>query len=270
MRVSFFKRLKQKLSGKSEEQLQETLEEQTQEDVSAEEEVPAIEETKEGDQEVVKSEAGIEEPAKEEEEEPKVEEKKPSAWSITQKFKMGLAKTRDSFTSKVNDLVARYRKVDEDFFEELEEVLLQADVGFETVMELMDELRFEVQRKNIKETEAVQEIICEKLVEIYEKGEDNIAELNLQPKGELTVILFVGVNGVGKTTTIGKLANRLKNEGKTVMLAAGDTFRAGAIDQLQVWGDRVGCEVVKQSEEIGRASCRERGEEEGGDVECEG
>jgi fused signal recognition particle receptor len=248
MRVSFFKRLKQKLSGKSEEQLQETLEEQTQEDVSAEEEVPAIEETKEGVQEVVKSEAVIEEPAKEEEEEPKVEEKKPSAWSITQKFKMGLAKTRDSFTSKVNDLVARYRKVDEDFFEELEEVLLQADVGFETVMELMDELRFEVQRKNIKETEAVQEIICEKLVEIYEKGEDNIAELNLQPKGELTVILFVGVNGVGKTTTIGKLANRLKNEGKTVMLAAGDTFRAGAIDQLQVWGDRVGCEVVKQSE----------------------
>lgn len=248
MRVSFFKRLKQKLSGKSEEQLQETLEEQTQEDVSAEEEVPAIEETKEGVQEVVKSEEVIEEPAKEEEEEPKVEEKKPSAWSITQKFKMGLAKTRDSFTSKVNDLVARYRKVDEDFFEELEEVLLQADVGFETVMELMDELRFEVQRKNIKETEAVQEIICEKLVEIYEKGEDNIAELNLQPKGELTVILFVGVNGVGKTTTIGKLANRLKNEGKTVMLAAGDTFRAGAIDQLQVWGDRVGCEVVKQSE----------------------
>lgn len=246
--MSFFKRLKQKLSGKSEEQLQETLEEQTQEDVSAEEEVPAIEETKEGVQEVVKSEAVIEEPAKEEEEEPKVEEKKPSAWSITQKFKMGLAKTRDSFTSKVNDLVARYRKVDEDFFEELEEVLLQADVGFETVMELMDELRFEVQRKNIKETEAVQEIICEKLVEIYEKGEDNIAELNLQPKGELTVILFVGVNGVGKTTTIGKLANRLKNEGKTVMLAAGDTFRAGAIDQLQVWGDRVGCEVVKQSE----------------------
>ena len=147
MRVSFFKRLKQKLSGKSEEQLQETLEEQTQEDVSAEEDVP------------VKSEAVIEEPAKEEEEEPKVEEKKPSAWSITQKFKMGLAKTRDSFTSKVNDLVARYRKVDEDFFEELEEVLLQADVGFETVMELMDELRFEVQRKNIKETEAVQEII---------------------------------------------------------------------------------------------------------------
>lgn len=126
--------------------------------------------------------------------------------------------------------------------------MLQADVGFETVMELMDELRFEVQRKNIKDTDGIYEIICEKLVEIYEQGEEGISELNLQPDGELTVILFVGVNGVGKTTTIGKLAHRLKKQGKTVMLAAGDTFRAGAIEQLQIWGDRVGCEVIKQSE----------------------
>src|SRR5690606_18782152 len=94
----------------------------------------------------------------------------------------------------------------------------------------------------------IQAIISEKLVEIYEAGEENITTLNMQPKGELTVILFVGVNGVGKTTTIGKLAHRLKSQGKSVVLAAGDTFRAGAIDQLQVWGDRVGCEVVKQSE----------------------
>ncbi|WP_107947735.1 signal recognition particle-docking protein FtsY [Lysinibacillus parviboronicapiens] len=175
-------------------------------------------------------------------------EKKPSAWSITQKFKAGLEKTRNSFTSKVNDLVARYRKVDEDFFEELEDLLLQADVGFETVMELMDKLRFEVQRKNIKDTNGIQTIISEKLVEIYEQGEEDLIDLNMQPKGELTVILFVGVNGVGKTTTIGKLAHRLKSQGKNVVLAAGDTFRAGAIDQLQVWGDRVGCEVIKQSE----------------------
>lgn len=171
-----------------------------------------------------------------------------SAFSITEKFKTGLTKTRDSFTSKVNDLVARYRTVDEDFFEELEELLLQADVGFETVMELTEILRFEVQKKNIKSTEGIQTLISEKLVEIYEKaGEENIT-LNMQPKGELTVILFVGVNGVGKTTTIGKLAHRLKGEGRSVMLAAGDTFRAGAIDQLQVWGDRVGAEVIRQSE----------------------
>ncbi|QFF98507.1 signal recognition particle-docking protein FtsY [Psychrobacillus glaciei] len=167
--------------------------------------------------------------------------------SITNKFKEGLAKTRNQFTSKVNDLVAKYRRVDEDFFEELEEILLQADVGFETVSELMDSLRFEVQRKNIKDTASIQSVISEKLVEIYEAGEDNVTELQLEDDG-LSVILFVGVNGVGKTTTIGKLAHRLKSEGKKVMLAAGDTFRAGAIEQLQVWGDRVGVEVIKQAE----------------------
>jgi len=167
--------------------------------------------------------------------------------SVSEKFKEGLSKTRNQFTSKVNDLVAKYRKVDEDFFEELEDLLLQADVGFETVMELMDKLRFEVKRKNIKDTAGIQSVISEKLVEIYESGEEDSNELLLQSEG-LTVILFVGVNGVGKTTTIGKLAHRLKEQGKTVMLAAGDTFRAGAIEQLQVWGDRVGVEVIKQSE----------------------
>lgn len=167
--------------------------------------------------------------------------------SVSAKFKDGLAKTRNQFTSKVNDLVAKYRKVDEDFFEELEDVLLQADVGFETVMELMDALRYEVQRKNIKDTAGIQSVISEKLVEIYESGEETSNQIMIQEDG-LTVILFVGVNGVGKTTTIGKLAHRLKSEGKTVMLAAGDTFRAGAIEQLQVWGDRVGVDVVKQSE----------------------
>lgn len=167
--------------------------------------------------------------------------------SITDKFKGGLSKTREQFTSKVNDLVAKYRKVDEDFFEELEELLLQADVGFETVMELMDKLRYEVQRKNIKDTSGIQSIISEKLVEIYENGEDGLSDLQLPEEG-LGVILFVGVNGVGKTTTIGKLAHRMKLQGKTVMLAAGDTFRAGAIDQLQEWGNRVGVEVVKQAE----------------------
>ncbi len=167
--------------------------------------------------------------------------------SVSEKFKDGLSKTRNQFTSKVNDLVAKYRKVDEDFFEELEDLLLQADVGVETVMELMDALRFEVKRKNMKDTAGIQSVISEKLVEIYESGEDEFSGLAFQESG-LTVILFVGVNGVGKTTTIGKLAHRLKQQGKTVMLAAGDTFRAGAIEQLQVWGDRVGVDVIKQSE----------------------
>lgn len=263
--MSFFKRLKEKLIGSTEEEKVQQEQagnsaDELEQDVideleSAKEEAPVItnevieqviDEIEEANEDPVEELVTVEETLTEAVE--VVEEKKPSAWSITQKFKNGLAKTRDSFTSKVNDLVARYRKVDEDFFEELEEVLLQADVGFETVMELMDKLRFEVQRKNIKDTEGIQAIISEKLVEIYEAGEENITELNLQPNGELTVILFVGVNGVGKTTTIGKLAHRLSKEGKSVLLAAGDTFRAGAIDQLQVWGDRVGCEVVKQSE----------------------
>jgi fused signal recognition particle receptor len=166
--------------------------------------------------------------------------------TVTEKFKEGLTKTRDNFSSKVNDLVARYRKVDEEFFEELEEILIQADVGFDTVMQLIDELKMEVKRKNIQETKDVQSVISEKLVEIYRDADETSTEINIQ-ENALTVILFVGVNGVGKTTTIGKLAHKYKSEGKTVLLAAGDTFRAGAIEQLEVWGDRVGVEVIKQA-----------------------
>ncbi|WP_462409244.1 signal recognition particle-docking protein FtsY [Neobacillus sp. Marseille-QA0830] len=167
--------------------------------------------------------------------------------NVTEKFKEGLAKTRDSFSGKVNDLVARYRKVDEEFFEELEEILIQADVGFDTVMKLIDELKLEVKRRNIQDPAEVQSVISEKLVDIYNAGADKSTGLNMQQEG-LTVILFVGVNGVGKTTTIGKLAYKFKNDGKKVLLAAGDTFRAGAIEQLEVWGDRVGVETIKQGE----------------------
>ncbi|GAA0331588.1 signal recognition particle-docking protein FtsY [Bacillus carboniphilus] len=167
--------------------------------------------------------------------------------SVTEKFKEGLTKTRDQFAGRVNDLVARYRKVDEDFFEELEEILIGADVGFETVMELIDELKMEVKRKNITDPVDVRDVITEKLVEIYNAGEESASELQVNNEG-LTVILFVGVNGVGKTTTIGKMAQKFKNDGKQVLLAAGDTFRAGAIDQLEVWGQRVGVDVIKQGE----------------------
>ncbi len=166
--------------------------------------------------------------------------------NVTGKFKEGLTKTRDSFSGRVNELVSRYRKVDEDFFEELEEILIQADVGFETVMTLIDELKMEVKRKNIQDPSEVQGAISEKLVAIYESGDQSSSTLNLQ-ENELTVILFVGVNGVGKTTTIGKLAYQFKSEGKKVLMAAGDTFRAGAIEQLEVWGERVGVDVIKQA-----------------------
>lgn len=165
--------------------------------------------------------------------------------SVTEKFKGGLEKTRTSFAEKVNDLVARYRKIDEEFFEELEEILIGADVGVNTVMELIDLLKQEVKKRNLQDTKDVQAVISEKLVELFH-GEDDIdTSLNMAKEG-LTVILFVGVNGVGKTTTIGKMAHKLKQEGKSVLLAAGDTFRAGAIEQLEVWGDRVGVDVIKQ------------------------
>ncbi|UXV33334.1 signal recognition particle-docking protein FtsY [Mammaliicoccus sciuri] len=163
------------------------------------------------------------------------------------KFKQGLEKSRENFQNKLNDLLAVYRKVDEDFFEALEEMLIQADVGFNTVMELVDELRMEAKRQNISETSELREVIVEKIVEIYVQDDEDIDRMNIE-NDRLNVILMVGVNGVGKTTTIGKLAHRYKQEGKKVMLAAGDTFRAGAIDQLKVWGERVGVEVISQKE----------------------
>lgn len=167
---------------------------------------------------------------------------------VPEKYEEGMKKTRNSFSSKINDLIAKYRSVDEDFFEELEEVLIAADVGVVTVMDLIDELKMEVKRQNIKDPEKVKDVISEKLVEIYYDDEaEEIAELNLE-EGSLSVILVVGVNGVGKTTSIGKLAHQLKQDGKNVVLAAGDTFRAGAIEQLEVWGERAGVDVIKQGE----------------------
>ncbi|WP_373232036.1 signal recognition particle-docking protein FtsY [Cohnella sp.] len=164
--------------------------------------------------------------------------------AVTSKFRDGLAKTRDAFVGKVEELFTRRKKIDEEFFEELEEILIGADVGVNTVMGLIDDLRAEVKKRKIEQPSELQPILSEKLVNML-KGTDESPDLNSNPNG-ITVILFVGVNGVGKTTTIGKLAWRYKQQGKKVLLAAGDTFRAGAIEQLQVWGERVGVDVIKQ------------------------
>lgn len=164
--------------------------------------------------------------------------------AVTSKFKEGLSKTRDAFVGKVEELFSRRKKIDEAFFEELEEILIGADVGVNTVMTLIDELRDEVKKRKIEEPALLQPILTEKLVELLKESSESTA-LKENPDG-ITVILFVGVNGVGKTTTIGKLAWRYKQQGKKVLLAAGDTFRAGAIEQLEVWGERVGVEVIKQ------------------------
>lgn len=135
------------------------------------------------------------------------------AQQIGAKFREGLEKSRENFQNKLNDLLAMYRTVDEDFFEALEEMLIQADVGFNTVMDLVESLRMEAKRRNITETADLREVIVEKIVEIYEQEDDKLQEMNIQEDG-LTVILMVGVNGVGKTTTIGKLAHRYKGQGK--------------------------------------------------------
>lgn len=163
--------------------------------------------------------------------------------SVTKQFKDGLEKTRKGLVEKVTDLVIRRKKIDEEFYEELEEILIGADVGVNTVMNLIEDLRAEVKKRKIEDAAELQPVLSEKLTDLL-RGEQN-NELKMNPDG-ITVILFVGVNGVGKTTTIGKLAHRFKQQGKKVIMAAGDTFRAGAIEQLEVWGQRAGVDVIKQ------------------------
>ncbi|MGX7131097.1 signal recognition particle-docking protein FtsY [Enterococcus songbeiensis] len=165
--------------------------------------------------------------------------------AVQEKYDKGLEKSRKTFGERMNELFANFRTVDEDFFEELEETLIGADVGFETAIKISESLRQEVKLRNAKKPGEIQNAIIEKLVDLYEaEGVNEVNDLNLQPEG-LTVMLFVGVNGVGKTTSIGKLAHQYKQEGKKVLLAAADTFRAGAIDQLVVWGERANVEVVR-------------------------
>lgn len=159
------------------------------------------------------------------------------------KLKQGLTKTRDAFSEKVNNVFAAFVKVDEELFEELEEALITADVGVETSMYIIEQLRDRVKKQRIEDADGVKEKLQEVIAEIMAEQE---SELDLS--GTPAVILVIGVNGVGKTTTIGKLAARFKADGKRVMLAAADTFRAAAIDQLQIWADRSGCEIIKHAE----------------------
>lgn len=240
--MSFFKRLKNKFSGSTEEhKQQEELEQLESEDQSQYD--SEIVEQKEKKKPKKLKEADFDEDGL-----ISIEDfEEIEAQQIGAKFRAGLEKSRENFQAQLNNLIARYRKVDEDFFEALEEMLITADVGFNTVMQLVEELRDEAKRRNITETEDLREVIVEKIVEIYHQDDEHSEVMNLED-GRLNVILMVGVNGVGKTTTIGKLAHRYQAEGKKVMLAAGDTFRAGAIEQLKVWGKRVGVEVTSQSE----------------------
>lgn len=154
-----------------------------------------------------------------------------------EKYDKGLEKTRNEFVSKLNLLGIKYTKVNEEYFEELENLLIMADIGVKTVMNFMDRLRKRVKSENITDTKYLQEVIVDELFIIYVNNESITDKINMALEGP-TVILMVGVNGVGKTTTIAKLANKYKNEGKKVLMIAGDTFRAGAVEQLKIWAER--------------------------------
>jgi len=204
------------------------------------EEVPAEENTK--------HEEAVEENSSEvlEAERPQVEE------TVQEKYDRSLKKTRTGFGARLNAFFANFRSVDEEFFEELEELLIMSDVGVQVASNLTEELRYEAKLENAKKPDALRRVIIEKLVELYEKDGNYDESIHFQDG--LTVMLFVGVNGVGKTTSIGKLAHRYKQAGKKVMLVAADTFRAGAVAQLAEWGRRVDVPVVTGPEKADPAS----------------
>ena len=191
-------------------------------------------------------EAGEEQAFEVVEEYPRVEE------TVQEKYDRSLKKTRTGFGARLNAFFANFRSVDEDFFEELEELLIMSDVGVQVASNLTEELRYEAKLENAKKPDALRRVIIEKLVELYEKDGNYDEQIHFQDG--LTVMLFVGVNGVGKTTSIGKLAHRYKQAGKKVMLVAADTFRAGAVAQLAEWGRRVDVPVVTGPEKADPAS----------------
>lgn len=165
-----------------------------------------------------------------------------------EKYVVGLDKSSETFSDRVNELAARFREINDEYFEELENILIMADVGVSMVMKIVSEIKTEVRIRNITDPREINDIIVDKMFVIYANESVMSTKINYSAEG-LTVILMVGVNGAGKTTTIGKLAHRIvHDEGKKVVVAAGDTFRAGAIDQLAVWAERVGVDIVKGKE----------------------
>ena len=230
-----------------EEEIQDTVEESMDYDPVVEvEELPNSEEVTA--EENTKQEEAVEENNSEvlEPEMPQVEE------TVQEKYDRSLKKTRTGFGARLNAFFANFRSVDEEFFEELEELLIMSDVGVQVASNLTEELRYEAKLENAKKPDALRRVIIEKLVELYEKDGNYDESIHFQDG--LTVMLFVGVNGVGKTTSIGKLAHRYKQAGKKVMLVAADTFRAGAVAQLAEWGRRVDVPVVTGPEKADPAS----------------
>ncbi|WFD08973.1 signal recognition particle-docking protein FtsY [Tepidibacter hydrothermalis] len=215
-----------------EEVVEEKLEELKKEETKKEE-IKEVEEVKEEVEEVKEEVEEVKEEVEEEE----------SKVSLFSRLKDGLSKTKKGITDRVDQLLKSYVKIDEELFEDLEEILITSDVGVNTTMDIVEQLKDRVKSKKITDAIHVRDELKEILSDMLGDEQSN---LNIEPSP--AIILVVGVNGVGKTTTIGKMANRFKKEGKNVLLAAGDTFRAAAIDQLEVWADRVGVDIIKHSE----------------------
>jgi len=230
---------------------QEVVEFVAEEPESPVEEVPSSDSGEEESDQVQPDETEAD-TSQEVEEDLVIEEIPPVQETVQEKYDRSLKKTRTGFGARLNAFFANFRSVDEEFFEELEELLIMSDVGVQVASNLTEELRYEAKLENAKKPDALRRVIIEKLVELYEKDGQYNESINFQDG--LTVMLFVGVNGVGKTTSIGKLAHRYKQAGKKVMLVAADTFRAGAVAQLAEWGRRVDVPVVTGPEKADPAS----------------
>ena len=242
------------------EPIEEDNESEASGEVAEDEEEPESEETaeieEEQETEPQESETTEEAETETDEEEPETEELEEDEDSSQEElYEKGLEKTNKGFGARFNAFFAKFRTVDEDFFDDLEDLLIESDVGYETAEQLTDELREEAKLQNAKSRDDLKKVIVEKLVDLYDKGGNSEDEkLIYHPEDKPNVYLFVGVNGAGKTTTIGKLAKRFKDEGKSVIMAAADTFRAGAVEQLVEWGKRVDVPVVTGKEKADPAS----------------
>ena len=234
--------------NQSEKEQQESSEElENKEKITAEEK-----QTSEKDESENKNSTALQEKSLEKEPEDEANNEKQND---TELYEKGLEKTNQGFGARLNRFFAQFRTVDEDFFDDLEELLIESDVGYETAEELTDELRDEAKLQKAKSRDDLKKVIVEKLVNLYDQsGNSENEKLKSHDDGKPNIYLFVGVNGAGKTTTIGKLAKRFKDEGKSVLLAAADTFRAGAVEQLSEWGERVGVPVVTGKEQADPAS----------------
>lgn len=235
-----------------EEENQEKVEESQDSEPTVEVSQEEIEEFPNSEEVTEEENTELQEPVEENSSEVLEAERSQLEETVQEKYDRSLKKTRTGFGARLNAFFANFRSVDEEFFEELEELLIMSDVGVQVASNLTEELRYEAKLENAKKPDALRRVIIEKLVELYEKDGNYDESIHFQDG--LTVMLFVGVNGVGKTTSIGKLAHRYKQAGKKVMLVAADTFRAGAVAQLAEWGRRVDVPVVTGPEKADPAS----------------